>query len=172
MANPLKSGIARGVLDEFGETLKQTASQASKIPGDVVKGALGQAKKEPAGEIGTDEKGAGGKSDKQVQDPKQIQQQQILAQKKAQDQKLSKKKYDEIQAQIREIRLKREEEYQKGLTKHITGKPGEAETLEEKQDIIEKQRKEAEEAKKKEKVLPPSAKAGRGTVETVRPVSG
>jgi len=173
MANPIKSGIARGVLDEFGETLKQTASQVSKVPGDVVKGALGQAKKEPAGEIGTDERGTGGKGDASSSSAQQkALKQSQLAQEKAQDEQLSKKKYEQIQAQIREIQIKRDEEYQKGLTKDITGKPGEAETLEEKQDIIEEQRKKAEEAKKKEKVLSPSAKAGRGTAERVRPVSG
>lgn len=170
-----KGGIVRDVLEELGETVKQTASSAAKVPGHVVKGALGQNKKDKVdvGEKGTDEKGMGTQADTSALDPKQKALQQAqLAQKKLQDKKLSQQKYKQIQEGLHRIQIERQRQREQGLDVYITGKPGEAETLEEKQDLIEKQRKEAEEAKKKEKKLPPSAKAGMGTAERVKPISG
>lgn len=170
-----KAGIIRDVFGELGETVKQTASQAAQVPGDVAKGVLGQpAKKDqaPIADNDTDEKAIGVKSDTLALDPKQAQQQAILAQKKAQDKKWSEQKYKQIQDKLRKVQIERQRQREQGLDVYVTAKPGEAETLEEKQEQVKKQRKLAEEQKKKEKKLPASVRAGMGTAERVKPVSG
>ena len=146
-------GIVTDVFGELGETGKQTARQAVKLPGNLFETGGKQVKGAPASNSSDD---------------KQLTSQQELELKKKRDQEKSRARYRQILDEMQRYRQNQAKE----TPAYIAGKPGAPKDREEEVDLWQEQKDEEEKEKKRQVVKLPGQGGTKGTGERLKGVSG
>lgn len=189
---PKKYGLFSDVFEQVGSTAKQTGSQIASMPKGIASTAVsqifGKAKNNSIPKKNIDDKnlprsddgiekissalGKNQPSKSALNNPTSnapFTEEQQLEVKKRQARIKAREAYKKIQEEIEKIIAEKRQK----IPAYIAGQPGSPDTQQEKVDMIEKQRREAEEAGKKRKISLPGMRGGsKGVGERLKGVSG